>query len=45
VFATRLGEVRVRVEAEPGPAVPPSCGADPEPGTVYRASLVDAPGW
>jgi hypothetical protein len=45
LFVTRLGEVRVRVAISTGPAVPPSCGAEPEPTTVYTAELVDAPGW
>ncbi len=44
-FSTRLGDVRVRVASEAGPAVPPSCGAEPEAATIYRAELVDAAGW
>lgn len=44
-FVTRLGELRVRVTAEEGPAVPPSCGAEPEAATTFRAELIGAPGW
>ncbi|MBM3678514.1 MAG: hypothetical protein FJW96_11625 [Actinobacteria bacterium] len=45
LFVTRLGDVRVRVRASQGPAVPPSCGAEPEPATVFAAEIADGAGW
>ena len=38
-FATPAGERRVRVEQHSGPVVPPSCGAEPEPTSVWRATV------
>lgn len=38
-FATPAGELTVRVEKRPGPVVPASCGAHPEPTTVWAAAL------
>jgi hypothetical protein len=39
-LATPQGEVRVRVESEPGPVVPASCGVEPEPTVRYVATVV-----
>jgi len=39
-LATPQGEVDVKVESEPGPVVPASCGADPEPTVRYVATVV-----
>ena len=38
-FATPSGELTVRVEQRPGPSVPQSCGADPEPAALWSARL------
>jgi hypothetical protein len=38
-FATCDGDVTVHVEERGGPAVPASCGAEPEPTTTWNASL------
>jgi hypothetical protein len=38
-FSTPAGELTARVEERPGPAVPASCGASPEPATAWSASL------
>jgi hypothetical protein len=39
VFATPAGDVRARVDAATGPALPPSCGAAPEPTTRFAVRL------
>ncbi len=41
-FATPAGELTVRVEQRPGPLVPPSCGAEPEPTVEWATSLESA---
>ena len=41
-FATPGGELEVRVEELPGPLVPVSCGADPEPTRAWVTSLAGA---
>jgi hypothetical protein len=38
-FAVPGGTARVRVRAVDGPAVPPSCGDEPEPTTAYVAAI------
>jgi hypothetical protein len=38
-FSTPSGELTVRVEERPGPAVPASCGAEPEPTATWVAAL------
>jgi len=38
-FATPAGELTARVERRPGPSLPPSCGADPEPTVRWVGSL------
>jgi hypothetical protein len=39
-FQTPLGELTARVEQRPGPVVPASCGALPEPTSFWAATLV-----
>jgi hypothetical protein len=39
-LATALGEVEVRVESQPGPLAPVSCGAEPEPTLRYVATVL-----
>ena len=41
-FATPDGELVARVEGRPGPAVPASCGADPEPTAAWMAAIESA---
>jgi hypothetical protein len=41
-FSTPAGERTVRVELREGPRVPASCGAEPEPTTVWEAELLPA---
>ena len=43
-FATPAGDLTVRVEQRPGPLVPASCGAEPEPTVEWVASLESAAG-
>jgi hypothetical protein len=43
-FATRAGELTVRVEQRPGPLVPASCGAEPEPTIAWAVSMESAAG-
>jgi hypothetical protein len=38
-FATPSGELTARVEQRPGPTVPASCGAEPEPAAHWSARL------
>jgi hypothetical protein len=38
-FSTRAGKVTARVEQRPGPSVPASCGAGPEPAAQWSARL------
>ena len=38
-FATPAGELTVRVDQRPGPLVPASCGAEPEPTVEWSTSL------
>ena len=41
-FSTPQGELAARVEERAGPAVPASCGGDPEPTTHWVARLESA---
>lgn len=41
-FATPAGEVTVRVEQQPGPLVPASCGAEPEPTVEWAVTIESA---
>ena len=41
-FSTPVGELAVRVRERPGPVVPASCGADPEPTVGWATSLESA---
>jgi len=41
-FSTPAGELATRVVERPGPVVPVSCGAEPEPTTTWVASLESA---
>jgi hypothetical protein len=41
-FATPDGELAARVESRPGPAVPASCGADPEPTAGWSVAIESA---
>ncbi len=43
-FATPAGDLTVRVEQRPGPLIPASCGAEPEPTVEWVASLESAAG-
>ena len=40
-FSTPVGARVARVEERPGPVGPVSCGAEPEPTSVWLASLDD----
>ncbi len=41
-FATPAGDLTVRVEQHPGPLVPASCGAEPEPTVEWAVTLESA---
>ncbi len=41
-FATPDGELAARVESRPGPAVPASCGADPESTAGWSVAIESA---
>ena len=43
-FATPAGDLTIRVEQRPGPLLPASCGADPEPTIAWAAALESAAG-
>jgi hypothetical protein len=43
-FATPAGDLTIRVQQRPGPRVPASCGAEPEPTIAWTASLESAAG-
>jgi hypothetical protein len=43
-FATPTGDLTVRVAQRPGPLLPPSCGAEPEPTIEWAVSLESAAG-
>ncbi len=43
-FATPAGDLTIRVEQHPGPLLPASCGAEPEPTIAWAASLESAAG-